>query len=159
VEKIQRNLQWHREQKIRYQTDIENEDLALVNNKAEISILQDEANSIKTELANYAIALEALPLDELQAQNTYWKTNVAVIEQALLDASNRQQEKKARLKQGEENLAVIMSRAAQLELDIRNINENMGKSSGEETQIAELIAELDKTVIPNEDQLTVGKRT
>ncbi len=158
AEKIQRDLQWHHDQRVRYQIDIENEELALVNIKAEITVSQNEVNTIKSELANQIVTLEALPLDELQAQNTYWNTNAAVIEQALLDASNRLQEKKARLKQGEENLVAIMSRSSQLEFDIKTINENMGKRSKEEIQIAETIGELEKTVEPSEDQLSTLER-
>ena len=88
------------------------------------------------------------------AQNAYWNTNSAVIEQALIDARNRQQDKTNRLSQLENNLADLTSRSEQLELDIKTLNENMHLSSGEETQIAGKIEELSNTVTPMEEQLS-----
>ena len=93
VEKIQRDLQWHQDQKIRNQSDIDNEMVEQENLKAEMVKVQTNLQELQGELDHKTSELDALPLDELLAQNAYWNTNTAVIEQALLDARNHQQEK------------------------------------------------------------------
>jgi chromosome segregation protein len=106
------------------------------------------------DLDSQSTALDALPLEELQTQHTYWNTNAAVIEQALSDARNRQIEKTARLKKVESNLLEIITRSSQLDLDIRTLNENLVVSSGEEAQITGMIEELGKIVDPYEELLS-----
>lgn len=158
VEKLQRGLQWQHDQKAKFQADLENESLELVNFKNEIAKLQEESDKLKMELVSNTTALDALPLEELQAQNTYWNTNAAVIERAMLDAHNRQQDKITQLKQVENNLVAIISRISQLDHDIKTLNENMGVSTEEETSIAGMIEELGKIVDPHEEQLSTLER-
>jgi chromosome segregation protein len=154
VEKIQHDLQWHHDQKIRFQADLDNEILELAFIKSEIGKLHDESRIVKMDLDSQSTALDALPLEELQTQHTYWNTNAAVIEQALSDARNRQIEKTARLKKVESNLLEIITRSSQLDLDIRTLNENLVVSSGEEAQITGMIEELGKIVDPYEELLS-----
>ena len=154
VEKIQRNLQWHQDQKIRYQSDIDNEMSEQANLKAEMVKLLADSHDLQAELDSMAIELNALPVEELLAQNTYWTTNTAVIEQALLDARNRQQDKINLRQQLENNLQDLTNRSTQLELDIKNLNDNMVISSDEEKQIASTIEVLSNTVNPLEEQLS-----
>ncbi len=155
VEKIQRDLQWHQDQKSRYQSDIDNEMIEQANLKAEMVKVQADTQDLQAELAQKSSELDALPLEELLVQNTYWNTNTAVIERALLDAKNRQQDKINHHHQLENNLQELANRASQLELDIKNLNENIGVSSEEEKQIASKIEVLTNTVNPLEEQLSV----
>jgi len=92
-------------------------------------------------------------LDELQAQYSYWNTKSAVIERALSDARNRQQEKLGQLNQFLNNLSAIISRSEQLDQEIKVLNESIEIGSGKETDIAKIIEELGKTVNPHEEQL------
>jgi chromosome segregation protein len=154
IEKKQHDLEWHKGQKIRYQTDLDNEVLELDNIKSEITKLLEESRVVKMELNSNNNALNVIPLEELQTQHAYWNTNAAVIEQALLDARNRQQEKITRLQKVENNLSEIITRSSQLELDIKTLNENIEVCSGEETQIAGKIEELGEIVDPYEEQLS-----
>ena len=158
VEKFLRSFQWHQDQKIRYQSDIDNEMAEQVNIKAEIEKLLAASRNFQVELDSKIADLDALPLEELLAQNTYWNTNTAVIEQALLDSRNRQQEKIDRFQQLENNLDVLTNRSSQLELDIKTLNEKMIVCSEEETVIAGKIEELSSTVNPLEEQLSVLER-
>jgi len=158
VEKIQRNLQWHLEQKISYQSDIDNELNEQANLKAEMVKLQADSKDIQFELDRKASELDALPLEELLAQNAYWNTNTAVIERALLDTRNSQQDKINLRQQLENNLQELTNRATQLELDIKNLNGNMVVSSEEEKQIASKIEVLSNTVYPLEEQLSILER-
>ena len=153
VEKIKHDLQWQQDQSLKYQADIEIEALELNRIKSEIEKLQAESDALKLELVSNNTALDNLPLDELQTQHTYWKTNAAVIEQALLDARNRQLEKNSRLKQVESNLMAMNLRSSQLDIGIKTLNENMGLNYGDETQLAEKIEELGRLVQPYEEKL------
>jgi chromosome segregation protein len=152
-EKIQRGLQWHQEQKIRNQADIDNEMAEQANLQNEIAKLQAESKDLHAELDRNVAELDALPLDELQAQNTYWNTNSAVIEQALLDTRNRQQEKTNRLQQLENNLVDLINRSAQLEQEIDTLNKEMALCSEEENLVGDKIEERTDKVNPLEEQL------
>ena len=153
VEKFQHDLQWQHDQRVRYQTDFENEVLELGNIKLEIGKLQEEIQEVQLDIESNNTTLGGLPLEELQTQYSYWKTNAAVFEQALVDVRNRQQEKISRLQKVENTLAEIITRSSQLETDIKILNENMVVNSGEEAQIAGNIEELGKIVDPYEEQL------
>ncbi len=154
VEKIQRNLQWQQDQKTRNQAEIENESAAQENLRAEILKMQGESKELNGDLNRKVAELAGLPLDEFAAQNTYWNTNCAVIEQALQGVRNRQQDKAHHLGQLQNNLADLARRSTQLELDIKTLNETIHLSSEEETQIAGKIEALSDTVTPMEEQLS-----
>ncbi len=155
VEKIQRGLQWHSDQRTRNQADIDQELIEQANLKLEIEKLQAETREIRAGLERKTGESDALPLEELQAQNAYWTTNAAVIEQALLGARNRQQDKLNQLHQLEVNLVELDTRFAQLELDIKTLNENMIAGKEEENQTAVKIEQLSNIVNPQELQLGV----
>lgn len=154
VEKIERSLQFQRDQKTRNQAEIENESAAQGVLRTEILTLQEQHKELTGDLSVKVAEQAALPFDELTAQNAYWNTNCAVIEQALQDARNRQGDKGERLRQLENNLADLTRRSAQLEVDINTLNENMRLSSTEETQIAGKIESLSGMVMPMEEQLS-----
>jgi len=154
VEKMQRNLQWHQDQKIRYQSDIDNEMMEQANLKAEMAKLQADSQDLKTELDRKTSELNGLPVEELLTQNAYWSTNTAVIEQALLDARNRQGDKINLQQQLENNLQDLTKRSSQLELDIKALNDSMVISSDEEKKVTSAIESLSKTVDPLEEQLS-----
>ena len=155
VEKIQRGLQWHREQKVNNQAEIDKETVEQVNIKAEISILQEDSRGLRAELDRKVADLDALPLDELQSQNAYWNTNAAVTEQALSGARNRKQDKLNRLHQLETNLGELDNRSAQLDTEIKSIDENIKICTEEENQTAVKIEQLSNTVNPLEEQLGI----
>jgi chromosome segregation protein len=154
IEKIQHDLQWHHNQKIRYQADLDNEVLEQVNIKSEIAKLLEESHDVQLVMESNTTMLDGLPLEEFQTQHSYWTTNTAVFEQALVDTRNRQQEKITRLQKIENNLSDILTRSTQLDLEIKSLNENMVVCSGEEANIAGKIDELGKVVDPYEEQLS-----
>jgi chromosome segregation protein len=153
IEKIQRGLQWHQEQKIRNQADIDKEMFEQADLKTEIETLRTASRDLAGELDRKVVELDALPLDELQAQNSYWTTNSAVIEQALLGARNHQQDKINQLQQLENNLVELNHRLVQLEFDINTLNDEITVCSEEENLVASKIEELSNTVNPLEMQL------
>jgi chromosome segregation protein len=153
IEKIQRSQQWHQDQKIRNQADIDKEMVEQITIWDEIEKLETVSQDLQAELDHKVADLDALPLDELQAQYAYWNTNTAVIEQALLDARNRQVEKINRLEQLENNLTEFTNRLTQIELDVDNQKKDMIVCSEEEDLIAGKIEELSKLVNPMEEQL------
>jgi len=154
IEKIQHDLRWNQEQKTRIQADLNDEIMELTHTKSEIAKLQEEMRIVKLELLSNTTSLESLPIDELLSQHSYWTTNAAVIEQALSDAKNRQQDKIMRLKKVESNLSDIISRSTQLDQDIIGLNKNLEEYSTNEIQVARKIEELGKIVDPYEEQLS-----
>ena len=154
IEKHNRQLDWQRDQKTRFQADLENDELELSKSKSEIAALLTEVDQLKLELTDNKQALDALPLEELQAQHTYWNTNAAVVAQRRLDAGNRHQERNDQLKQAENNSASINAQSAQLEQDIQDLNTSIGQCSVEEKHVTRLIEELVRTVDPAEERLT-----
>jgi chromosome segregation protein len=153
VEKLQRNLQWHEMQKLSYQAEIEHEQSESSVFETEITKLTEEGQLLKSELDQVSYELEALSLEELVTQNTYWSTTTAVIEQALRDARARQQDKNKSLQQLEENLSMLKHRSIELELEINQLKEVIGTSSEEENRVANDIDRLSDLVTPLEERL------
>jgi chromosome segregation protein len=153
VEKLQRNLQWHEMQKLSYQAEIEHEQSESSVFETEITKLTEEGQLLKSELDQGSYELEALSLEELVTQNTYWSTTTAVIEQALRDARARQQDKNKSLQQLEENLSMLKHRSIELELEINQLKEVIGTSSEEENRVANDIDRLSDLVTPLEERL------
>jgi chromosome segregation protein len=154
AEKIQRNLKFQQDQNARNQAEIENEVSALQNLSGELTKLLEEGNQLNGEITIKVAELAGLPVDELTAQNAYWNTNCAVIEQALQDARNQQQEKANRLDHLNNNMSDLTRRSTQLEQDITKLKDNIALASTEETQIAGKIQALSDTVAPMEGQLS-----
>jgi chromosome segregation protein len=153
IEKFQRNLQWHHDQKIRYQADLDSELLDLTNTKQDAERIQEESKQLISEVNNNNSVLDSLPLDELQAQYSYWNTKSAVIDRALSDARNRQREKLGQLNQVVNSLSTIISRSERLDQDIKALNESIEIGLGEEASITKMIEDLGKIVYPQEEQL------
>jgi chromosome segregation protein len=154
VEKIQRNLEWHEEQKSRSQADIDHELVELSTFKDESEKLKIDSQSLQSELDAKNNEILALPLEELQAENTYWNTNLAVIDRALLDAKKSQHEKFEQYQQLVTNLDELAKRASQLEIEIQTLNATMVEGSKEENLIAGKIDELSQMVNPLEEKLS-----
>jgi chromosome segregation protein len=154
VEKIQRSLVWQQEQKIRNQADIDKEMVEQANLKIEIEKLILDSRVLNDELHRKIGELDAIPLDELQAQNAYWNTNSAVMEQALMGAKSRQLDKTNQLQQLEDNLIELNSRSTQLESDNKILHEGMVVCLEEENLISEKIEELSNIVNPMEEELS-----
>ncbi len=152
-EKLRRNLQWHIDQKGRAQTEIENETLELAGLAAEATQLQAGAQLMRSELEGKLEEINSLPVEELQAQNTYWKTNMAVIERAILDAKSRHSDKLGQYEQTEMNLQALDHRSTQTELEADTLRTSMLAASQGEKQVAVRIEELAKIVDPTEEEL------
>jgi chromosome segregation protein len=153
-EKLQRDIAWHKDQRSRYQIDLESETLELTKVNQDLETIQGEISSLKHDLDGENAQLDTLPLEELQEQASYWNTKSAVIEQALSDARNRQREKLDQLNQVVNNLSAIITRAEQLDHEINILNESIDAGSSEELEISKLIDELGKIVNPHEAQLS-----
>ena len=153
VDKSQRNLQWHQEQILRLQADIDHEQTELQEFDTLIGQLLAQTDSVKAEQEQKASQLNELPLEELITQNNYWKTNTAVLEQALTDAHARQQDKARRLQQIEQSLSELTSRSIELDLEIGKLKKTVIDSSEEENKIAGNIDKLSNVVNPLEEQL------
>ncbi len=153
IEKLQRNLQWHQEQKSRHQQDIQSETDERDQIKADLTKLHEEAQKLRTAREQLGRDLDELPLEELQRQSAYWKTNTAVVEQALVDARNRKLEKSRRLLQLEGDLGSLAGRSSQLDNEIKSLDENIHRSSVDEDEVSHKIEALSMQVEPLEDEL------
>jgi chromosome segregation protein len=153
VEKLLRDVQWHQEQKNRVQSEINHEVLELSNLRVEINKLQVNMRDYQSELDTNLRAINDLPVEELQEQNAYWKTNTAVIERAIADTKKQQNDKTSQYHQMESSLQELIQRSAQLDLETQSIEKNMGVTVEEEKQIAVKIEELTNTVNPLEEEL------
>ncbi len=154
VEKIMRTLQWHEDQKARSQADINNEIADQSNLKDEMVRTQGQLKDCQAELGQKTAELNDLPLEELQSQHSYWNTNMAVIDQALRDAKNRQHDRHVQLEQTEKNQGELSVREAQLTEEIQSLHENLVQASINATDVAGEIARLSALVDPAEQKLS-----
>jgi chromosome segregation protein len=158
VDKLQRNLQWHQGQKVQVQSEIDNETQELGVIKAEINKLHADLLVLREQLVAKENEINAIPIEEIQSQNAYWKTNAAVILQALSDAKNRLSEKGAQNQQLQKNLDDLTQRSLLLEKEIDSLQGNMRISSREEKAVAQKIDELSHMVNPLEELLRTLER-
>jgi chromosome segregation protein len=158
VEKIQRNFQWQQEQKGRTQTEIDQELQEIENQNQELERIDKELKLVKTLRDERLGDLNTLPLDELITQNTYWNTNVAVIERAVLDAKKHKEDKQENYQQLENNLNELAGRSSQLEIEIEALSKRIDENSKEEGLTATKIEELSLKVNPLEDELNTVEK-
>lgn len=153
IEKFQRDLQWQADQKTRNQVEIERELEQQANLKIHYQKNEVEIERLQSELITATEEINSLPLEELTAENAYWKTNQAVIEQARLGAEKRYKDKVSRINEIEQNQVFLDNRVDNLEAEIKSISESIAGSSVEEIEIAGKITSLSEQVTPVEQQL------
>jgi chromosome segregation protein len=153
IEKTQREFQWQVDQKAKNLAEIQSELDNQTNLKIEIQNCEKEAARIRTELAQKSEELYALPLEELQTQNTYWNTNTAVIDQARIGAEKRRSDLDERYNEVKRNQINLGHRIEKLELDLKELHDDISKASSGEVEVAEKITILSDKVTPLEDQL------
>jgi chromosome segregation protein len=158
VEKIQRNVQWQQEQKGRTQTDIDQELFEIENHQNELEQISSELKILKVQRDERVDEINTLPLEELITQNTYWNTNMAVIQRAVLDAKKRKEDKQEIYQQIENNLNELGSRSSQLENEIEALNKRIDENTKEEGLTATKIEELSAKVNPLEEELNTVER-
>ena len=154
VEKIQRNFNWQEEQKTRTQTEINQEIIALQNHKDEQEQISSEIQTLRTQLEDKLRELNALPLEELVTQNTYWNTNVAVIERAVVEAKKRKEDKQGIFQQLEDDRKELTDRSTQLESEIKELGEKIIESSEAEDITSKKIEEYSQKINPLEVELS-----
>jgi chromosome segregation protein len=159
VEKVKRGLQWHREQKVKIQVEIEEGTREENNLSSEVKKLIEESDKAKTDLNNKLAELDALSLDELQTQNSYWNTRTAVAERALGDAKNQQQDKIDTLKQTKNTQGVLQQRLSELNLEIKTLDQNKLSISEEEKSVVDKIDSLGNMIRPVELDLNILEAT
>jgi chromosome segregation protein len=153
VEKSQRNLQWQNEQKDQNLVEVQNELEEQTRLKAEIQEKQAQAEHLQDEKIKTSNELKILPLDELIAQNSYWSTSSAVIEQRRIGAEKRHGDLASRLEELGLNQQTLDTRTATLEEELNNLNVIITENSSKENDVAKGIAEFSKKVTPLEEQL------
>ncbi len=158
VDKLQRNLQWHHDQISRLKAEIESESLDGMKLAEEENQKRSNSVNLQSELESKKVEANALPVEELQAQNSYWKTNTAVIEQALLDAKKQHSDKVSLYQQRQKSLEALDERSSQLEHEVDVIRRDIEALSQEEKQVADEIDTLSQTVNPMEEQLAMLER-
>jgi chromosome segregation protein len=155
IEKVTHNINWSQDQMAKSQRDLNQAQSDIEKIKLEILGLEGKARADRQALEADNQALEMLPLEEYQEQNTYWTTNIAVLEQATRDAKTRQEEKLSYLNNSENNLSTIINNIIQIENELKTVNENLQSNSNEESLVARKIDEVGKIVSPNEEQLNI----
>jgi chromosome segregation protein len=155
VEKLLRNLQWQQDQNSRVQFEIDQEKVELENLKEELNGLHVQSQGLREGISSKQAELNSLPLDELQTQNAFWKTNTAVIERALSDANSRLNEKISQNQQREKSLEELESRFDQLNNEITGLTDSMDMLSKEEKEVSLKIEQLSETVSPLEEELQI----
>lgn len=158
VDKIKHDLQWNVDQKVKYEADLNHDFDEITNLKLNINQLSEELSKLKVNFENKKNELNLLPIEEFQNQNSFWKTNVAVIEQAIVDARKRHQEINNRIREAEVGLEEIVAHSSRLDDDIKILRENIASCSEDEINIAGKIEEYSIIVDPYESQLNVLER-
>ncbi len=152
-ERIERQAQWQQERLQNLQDEIE----AAQGESAEIesrsSRLEADIAQAQENLREKQSQLKNLSTQALQMDVNHWSTQVAVAEQALGDARERQRERQRALEDAQGAREALQERIASLDEQLQGLEREKVDLKSQEADVAESIAELQALITPAEEEL------
>jgi chromosome segregation protein len=125
--------------------------------RKEIQALQSGLAQITTQADRFREAirqnnseLALLPLEEFQAQEVHWNTNVAVTSRALQDAEHRMRDFQIGLEKNQLQQQSLQQRIEQTQLSLNSLEEQKKTIRAKETELNEKIDQLQQLIEPAE---------
>ena len=106
------------------------------------------------QLRELNLAVNELPLDELQAQVVHWNTSLAVSTRAVKEADRRYDEFVTTVNNNRENRKKLKERIAVLETSLSQLNQEKEVLHSSETELRTRIDQLQAKIDPAETELT-----
>lgn len=154
LEGAERQARWNKEQIAQLEADQRARQEEAGRTADELARLAEQIEAARGALREQNAKLEALALDEPQAQQSHWATRLAVAERALQDAHARVEERRAGHARTLATLNGLAERLAGLEGALQGAAQETERARAEEARLGTLIHSLNERIEPAEARLT-----
>ncbi len=158
VEKLDRQLQWQREQRQRSDQEIRKGSLEIVQISADLNGMEQEMSISRETLRQLNSTLAGLTLDEAQTRSAHWETRLAYSQKALKDAEQRCHDRRAGFDRLRQNQTSLRTRQEEIRLGQVKLEEDKGKFHLQESQVNGQIETLRLKIEPAEQELETAEQ-
>jgi chromosome segregation protein len=153
LETADRQARWAQEQSQRQQSELVRSESEAARLLKELAELETRLSSVRQTLRQHNAKLDALALDEFQAQVAHWSTRTAVAERALGDARSRLQERQAALDRSRRTQASLTARLDGLKETLAELQDQRAGFTVQGEQTGEKIRQRNSQIEPAEAEL------
>ncbi len=153
TERLRRQSQWQKQQFEALEAEIHQGEAETRGLVATVNDLEEAVGQMQEQLRNSQTALANLSLDENRAQVSYWHTQVAVAEQALVNAQTRASERAATLDEVKRASQSLQARLNEYRHKLDEITSHKIQLRAQEDEIGEKIEALRVLIDPAETEL------
>jgi chromosome segregation protein len=145
-----RQVRWAQDQRQRLDVDQQRNQSETTRLAEELAGLDKRLGEVRQTLRQHNAQLEALSLDEFQAQLAHWSTRSAVTERALSETNSRQQERQTMLERSRRSQAELQTRVGEWQTALQTLQARRAALRQDETAVSEKIAALNAQIEPAE---------
>jgi len=154
LERLERQVQWQREQREKLETDIQHGEIETQEISQSVAHLEQEFKNAQETLREQQFILNALSLNEVQSQVSYWNTQVAVAEGALKGAREQLIERENILTSTIDTRDQLQVKIVSFNLQIEDLDVKKIDLQRLETEVVKKIEGLREYIDPAEAELT-----
>jgi len=153
VEQSRQKLNWQQSQVEQLTQQIQSSQKELKELTGQLDVLRRESQVVESNVREKQRLLNALVLDELQAQVVHWNTQVSVMERAMQDTQRRMKDFQQTLERNEQQQHTYRERLNQLDRFLAEIEEEKNRCKGEAARLNQAIDEVQSRIQPAEEEL------
>jgi chromosome segregation protein len=153
LDQLKQQLSWLFEQKERLQAEIVQGETEANRISSELTQISEEIRQTESHLQGWQAKLDQLPYEDLFSQAAQLETQVAVAEQALLDASMRETERRATLEKERSELRKIEEKLIENEALLRELTGGQAELKGRQDEVNRIIEKGQASIDPAEKDL------
>ena len=158
VEGARRQQDWQMSQRSNLEGQISRTKKEIEQVQAESAAAEGKAQDAQSQVQKMQTALNALPLEEIQAQAVHWTTSAAVAARAAKDAEKRVMEREQAVERNRVAQQVLQSRLNELTSGIENLSGKKNTIRQQENEVNGQIDTLQASIAPAEDALTEAEK-
>jgi len=159
LEQADRQLTWHYEQRETIQAGISRLEASIAKNNTEKSSLEKEISDAREMVRRMANDINALSLDDFQAQYTYWNTLVEATGRSVAEARNRLDEQRDALERSRSVQLAVSERLDTLRTNLLQVESERSSQRQAEEAISKQIEALRVQIEPAEKELESAEQT
>ena len=157
-ERVKRQNEWQRSQRDSLREAINQGEKESHEISGLLSRIGVEITQSQDQLRKLQSTLIDLSLEEFQAQMSYWNTQAAVAERALVDVQNRRKEREIAIQEASQTKDQLRNRLITIEGEITEIDDRKNDLRSQEGGIAERIETLRGLIEPAEAEVENWER-
>jgi chromosome segregation protein len=153
LKQAEQRSEWHRKQLSDLEVQIKATDEAIEQSLYEQKDLEKEIEQLNQSVREFRHSLNALPLDELQAELGHWNTNAAVAARAVKEAKFRINDYNQALNRNQQQIQSINNRLEEMSQAKTKLENEKAELRSEANLLQDEIELLQEKIEPSERQL------